>query len=163
MRIAVQLALTAMLALCASTAVAQDFDKGLSAYNAGDYQTAFNEWKPLAEQGDGDAQFNLGLMYETGDGAARDYAEAIKWYRLAARQGVTKAHNNLGLLYELGTGVLQNNVTAHMWYNIASANGNEKSAKWRDEIAAKMTPEDISKAQAMASDCISSGYENCGE
>ena len=163
MRIAVHLALTAMLALCASATVAQDFDKGLSAYNAGDYQTAFNEWKPLAEEGDPSAQFNLGLMYETGDGAARDYAEAIKWYRLAARQSVTKAQNNLGLLYELGTGVLQNNVTAHMWYNIASANGNEKSAKWRDDLAANMTPEDISKAQAMASECMSSGYENCGE
>ena len=163
MRIAVHFALTAVLALCASATVAQDFDKGLSAYNAGDYQTAFNEWKPLAEEGDADAQFNLGLMYETGDGAARDYAEAIKWYRLAARQGISKAQNNLGVMYELGTGVLQNNVTAHTWYNIASANGNEKSAKWRDEIAANMTPEDISQAQAMASECISSGYENCGE
>jgi hypothetical protein len=117
----------------------------------------------LAEQGDADAQFNLGLMYETGDGVARDYAEAIKWYRLAARQGISKAQNNLGVMYELGSGVLQNNVTAHMWYNIASANGNEKSAKWRDEIAANMTPDDISQAQAMASECISTGYEKCGE
>jgi hypothetical protein len=49
-----------------------------------------------------------------------------------------------------------------MWYNIASANGNEKSAKWRDEIASNMTPEDISQAQAMAIECMNSGYENCG-
>ena len=41
-----------------------DFDKGLTAYKNGDYATALKEWKPLAEQGDADAQTNLGLMYQ---------------------------------------------------------------------------------------------------
>jgi uncharacterized protein len=49
-----------------------------------------------------------------------------------------------------------------MWYNIASENGYKKSSEWRDEIAAKMTPEDISKAQTMARECMSSNYQNCG-
>ena len=40
-----------------------------------------------AEQGDADAQFNLGVMYETGGGVLQDYAEAVRWYRLAAEQG----------------------------------------------------------------------------
>jgi TPR repeat protein len=45
------------------------------------------EWQPLADQGDADAQFNLGVMYDRGDGIPQDYAEAAKWHRLAAEQG----------------------------------------------------------------------------
>ncbi len=63
---------------------------------------------------------------------------------------------------EYGQGVLQDNILSHMWYNIASANGTKKSSEWRDKIATKMTAADISKAQAMAKECMSSGYKNCG-
>jgi TPR repeat protein len=45
---------------------AQDFQKGYAAYNAGDYATALKEWKPLAEAGDADAQYNLGVIYDKG-------------------------------------------------------------------------------------------------
>ncbi len=50
------------------TASAADFQKGLDAANAGDFATALEEWKPLAEQGDASAQFNLGIMYANGRG-----------------------------------------------------------------------------------------------
>jgi TPR repeat protein len=85
----------------------------------------------------------------------------VKWYRLAAEQGIAVAQSNLGAMYGSGKGVPQDNVMAHMWYNIAAANGIEDASKWRDEIAAKMTSTDISKAQAMAWECMSSGYTNC--
>ena len=65
-------------------------------------------------------------------------------------------------MYEYGRGVLQNNILSHMWYNIASANGYKKSSKLRDDLAAEMTAALISKAQAMAKECMSSGYKNCG-
>ena len=141
---------------------AQDYAKGLAAAQSGDFATALKEWQPLAEQGDAYAQTNLGLMYKNGDGVVQDYAEAVKWYRLAAEQGNANAQNNLGSMYEYGRGVLQDNILSHMWYNIASANGYKKSSEWRDEIAAKMTAADVSKAQAMAKECMSSGYKNCG-
>ena len=64
-----------------------DFDKGLSAYKRGDFVTAVREWTPLAEQGDANAQTNLGVMYETGRGVPKDYNEAVRLYRLAAEQG----------------------------------------------------------------------------
>ena len=142
---------------------AQDYQKGYDAYNAGDYATVLQEWRPLAEQGNAAAQFNLGLMYYNGKGVPQDYAEAFKWWRLAAEQRDAIAQSNLGSLYEYGQGVLQDNVMAHMWYNLAAANGNEKSGEWRDEIANKMTPADIEKAQAMARECMSSGYTTCGD
>ena len=82
--------LTIMLAFLMalfSPVVAQDFQKGFAAYKAGDYATALQEWTPLAEAGDEVAQYNLGIMYENGEGVPQDYKEAVKWYRLAAEQG----------------------------------------------------------------------------
>ncbi len=52
-----------------------DFQAGFAAHNRGDYATALREFRPLAEQGDVDAQFNLGLMYSKGQGVPQDYAE----------------------------------------------------------------------------------------
>jgi len=118
--------------------------------------------KPLAEDGSQLAQFELGNMYENGRGVLQDYAEAVRWYRLAADQGNANAQSNLGIIYEYGNSVLQDNVMAHMWYNIASANGHGKAAEWRDERAGLMTAAAIEKAQAMARECMSSGYQNCG-
>ena len=60
-----------------------DYQDGLEAYERGDYATAMQEWRPLAEQGDAIAQYNFGLMYAFGQGVVQDYAEAVKWYRLA--------------------------------------------------------------------------------
>ena len=85
--------------MLATSAFAQDWDKGLDAYNAGDYATALQEFRPLAEQGHAQAQFNLGLMYDNGKGVPQDYAEAVKWYRLAAEQGYAYAQFNLGVMY----------------------------------------------------------------
>ena len=51
---------------------------------AGDFQTALKEWKPLADQGHAGAQYNLGLMYADGRGVPEDDAEAAGWLRLAA-------------------------------------------------------------------------------
>jgi len=64
-----------------------DFQDGVDAADRGDFETALREWQPLADQGDADAQFNLGVMYDSGDGIPQDYAEAAKWHRLAAEQG----------------------------------------------------------------------------
>ena len=154
--------LLAFLMTLSSTVAAQDFQKGLAAAQAGDFATAIREWTPLAEAGDEVAQYNLGVMYDNGDGVPQDYKEAVKWYRLAADQGHAEAQANLGTMYEYGNGVLQDNVMAHMWYNIASANGHDKAGGYRDERAGLMTPAAIEKAQAMARECMGSGYKKCG-
>ncbi len=60
------------------------FDEGVAAYDRGDYATAIREWRPLAEQGNADAQFFLGFMYYKGRGVPQDYAQAHMWYNLAA-------------------------------------------------------------------------------
>jgi TPR repeat protein len=62
----------AMLAMLPMGALAQDFDKGLTAYRSGDYETALQEWRPLAEQGNASAQHNLGLIYSRTEGVVQD-------------------------------------------------------------------------------------------
>ena len=147
--------------LVANPALSADFQKGLTAAQSGDYATALREWTPLAKQGNANAQFNLGLMYEKGQGVPQDYKTAVKWYRLAAEQGHANAQSNLGVKYAFGVGVLKDYVYAHMWGNIAATNGNKMGAKLRDDFEKKMTPADISTAQKLARECVRKKYKGC--
>ena len=70
---------------------AQDFQKGLSAAQAGDFATALQEWTPLADQGDASAQYNLGFMYSNGKGVLQDNVMAHMWYNTASVNGHDKA------------------------------------------------------------------------
>ena len=115
-----------------------------------------------ADQGIAPAQNQLGILHLDGQDVLQDYTLSFKWFKLAADQGNASAQSNLGVLFENGYGVLQDNIMAHMWYNIASANGKEMASEWRGELAGLMTSADISKAQAMARECMSSGYKKCG-
>ncbi len=54
--------------MLASAAIAGPYEDGHADHERGDYETALILWKPLADQGDADAQFNLGLMYAHGHG-----------------------------------------------------------------------------------------------
>ena len=156
-----KLTLALLLIFSCATAWAADFDKGLVAARAGDFVTALAEWKPLAEQGDAVAQFYLGVMYANGEGVLEDDKEAVKWFKLAAEQGYAKAQYNLGLMYDNGEGVIQDNVYAHMWCNIAASNGSENAKKGKDILAKQMTPQDISKAQDLARECVKKNYKDC--
>jgi TPR repeat protein len=114
---------TAAFLLCTAVAapvMAQDFDKGMEALRAGDYETALQEWRPLAEQGDAFAQSNLGTMYANGLGVILDDAEAANWFRLGAEQGNVGAQLKLGFMYFSGRGVIQDYAEAANWYRQAA-------------------------------------------
>jgi TPR repeat protein len=138
-----------------------DWAKGLYAYQKSDYVTAFKEWKPLAEQGDIQAQRALGHMYDASQGVIQDYRAAVKWYRLAAEQGDANAQDSLGFKYVLGDGVIKDYVRAHMWWNIAASQGFASSAKHRDGVSERMTRSQIEKAQKLARECVAKNYKGC--
>ncbi len=100
-----------------------DFYKGLAAAQSGDFATALREFRPLAEQGVADAQYNLGKMYYFGKGVPQDYKTAVKWFTLAAEQGIAGAQTNLGLMYYNGEGVPQDDKSALKWYTLAAEQG----------------------------------------
>ena len=90
---------------------------------AEDQKEEFNEIKAKAEEGDAEAQFQLGLLYDTGRGVRQNPAKAIRWYRAAADQGHAAAQNNLGLLYDYGRGISQDAAEAMRWYRSAADQG----------------------------------------
>ena len=81
------LGLTLSLLLISGMAVAADFNKGLKATQSGDFKAALTEWMSLAEQGNANAQFNLGLIYYSGNSVAKNDKTAVNWYTKAAEQG----------------------------------------------------------------------------
>lgn len=112
--------------LAGTPAFAQDYNKGVAAFQAGDYAAALQNWMPLAENEneDADAQRNIGAMYQRGLGVPQSDAEAVKWYRRAAENGHPRAQQNLGVMYEEGAGVSQDYVEAAAWYQAAAEQGN---------------------------------------
>jgi len=109
--------------LSSGLAVSADFDKGLKAYNSGDFKAALAEWSPLAKQGISKAQSNLAVMYANGEGVPQNNITAVKWLTKAAEQGQATAQHNLGFMYQNGSGVPKSYMTAVMWYTLAAEQG----------------------------------------
>lgn len=146
-------------------AMADPMADATSAYDAGDYAKAAKLFSPLAEKGNVEAQYILGVMYRAGRGVPQDFKAAKKWYQLAAEQGNALAQFNLGWMYASGKSVPRDNVRARMWFNIAIANANEEMRKEfivdRDSLAASMTADQIAKAQALAKKCTAKKFKGC--
>ncbi len=127
-----------------------DFKAGKEAYYRGDYDTALEEWRPLAEQGDAKPQNALGVLYRDGKGVPQDFREALRWFRLAAEQGHVGGQYNLGMMNENGRGVPQDYIQAHMWVILAAAQRHENARRARDRLAARMTPAQLADSQRLA-------------
>jgi TPR repeat protein len=132
-----------------------------------DYAEAAKWYRKAADQGYARAQSALGYLYANGSGAPQDYAEARKWYDKAAEQGDFPAQFWLGLGYWAGQQMPKDYVLAHMWLNLAATHSRadfaeyadmadllgeqvKSAADMRDELAAKMTPDQIAEAQRLA-------------
>ena len=112
-----------------------------------------------AEQGSPLAQYVLGALYQLGEVMPQDHTEAVNWYRRAAHQGLAVAQFALGAVYARGQGVPEDVVRAHMWLSLSAAHaaqitGGQKLARdaqqLRDDVAQKMTPEQILEAEQLA-------------
>jgi TPR repeat protein len=86
--------------------VEDEMNIAVGAYMRGDYVTALQIYRPLAEQGNATAQFALGTMYQQGQGVPQDYEQAFALFRKAADQndplGFGFAQYHLGRMYANG-------------------------------------------------------------
>ena len=80
-----RIAVAAVLLVSLAGPVRAGFDEGVAAFERGDYATALKEFRPLAEQGDADGQFNLGLMYDPGRGVTQPPTRAADGAESGAR------------------------------------------------------------------------------
>ena len=122
-----------------------------------DYAEAAKWFRLAADQGVAKAQFNLAVMYHNGLGVPQDYAMAAVFARKTADQGNAEAQGNLGTLYAGGLSVPQDYVHPYIWFNLAAAHfpatdteDRDKAVKYRDEVAALMTPGQIAEAERLA-------------
>jgi uncharacterized protein len=109
--------------VCLGVPAWADYKAGEDAYNRGDFATALREWRPLAEQGDALAQYNLGVLYRKGRGVPQDDVQARQWFEKAAAQGQAKAQYNLGTLFLNGGGVPKDYQQALRWFRMAADQG----------------------------------------
>ncbi|MGB9197426.1 MAG: GAF domain-containing protein [Terriglobales bacterium] len=106
--------------------------------------------RKLAEQGDADAEWQLGILYHNGDGVPKDDAIAVQWFERAAEQGYVNAQSTLGAYYEAGRGVPQDFSKAYTWSVLALAQGDENSKFRLQDLAARMTQPQVSAARQQA-------------
>ena len=127
-----------------------NLNKSVETHGGGACTTADLEWPSPMEHELAVAQYNLGVLYDNGQGVSQDFAEVLDLYRRAAGHCLAVAQYNLGLKYAEGDSVPPDYVQAFMWFNLASLQGYEKANKNRDIAAEKMSSEQIAEAQRMA-------------
>ena len=111
------------LSMGATSLAYADFNRGLEAYDRGDYETALTEWLIDAKQGNMLAQYRIGFIYANGEGVPKNKEEALKWYRLAAEQGYARAQYRLGLMYDFGEFVPETETEGARWILLAAEQG----------------------------------------
>ena len=89
--------------------------------------TFSNDLLSEAKNGDVLAQYNLGWMYDNGEGVVQNYEKAFEWYSKAANQGNAQAQYNLGSLYQNGQGIGKDDKKALEWYRKATNNGHSQA------------------------------------
>ena len=122
-----RMVLAAVLILGLTLPAWAGWEEAVSAIRQGDYATARDELMPLAEEGNIDAQYLLGVMYKNGEGGDEDFVEAVRWLYAAAEQGSIGAQYNLGIMYSKGMGVIRDEVQAARWFEKAARKGDSRA------------------------------------
>ena len=114
-------------------------------------QQAFAWTQKAADQGDTEAQYNLGVMYYNGDGVAQNFQQALAWYQEAATHGLAGAQFNLGLMYNKGEGVPEDGILGYAWINLAATAGNESAKMLRELLEKLLSSAELDEAQQLSS------------
>jgi TPR repeat protein len=116
-----------MLGCCSMPAKAATPEDGRRAYDAGHFTDAMGIWAELSRQGNAEAEFGLGLLYDLGNGTPENPETAFFWYKMAADAGLPEAEFNVAAMYDSGRGVVQSSGDAALWYAKAAARGHHRA------------------------------------
>ncbi len=117
------LVVSLMFPLAAQAQESDAFEKGVIAYEDGDYETAMEMWAPLAEEGSPEAQRNVAQLYRLGLGVERDNERAYELYAAAAEENLVEAQVNAAFLLLTGEGVKKDPQQAALWFAKAADQG----------------------------------------
>jgi|TARA_X000000950_G_scaffold74651_2_gene93204 TPR repeat protein len=113
-----------------SQTFADDFQRGLAAYDRGDYTAARAFWQPLADNYDLAALRNIGHMYRLGQGVAQNQEKAAHYYARAAELGFAPAQFNLAVMLHAGAGMDADKKAARQWAQRAANAGYAPAIAW---------------------------------
>ena len=144
-----------LLLLAAGTARA-DFNDGVVAYIAGDYETAYNTMISIAKTDEQNAlaQYYLGMMYLKGQGVEKNYEEAGKWFRKAAENRLPQAQYRLAELYTEGEGVPRDYEFAYIWYSVGAAHKHKLSQNAVEKARGKLSKNELTEANKLVAEFI---------
>jgi len=111
---------------------------------------SLSDLRKLADQGDAEAQWQMGVRYHNGEGVPHDDAQAMQWFLRAAEQGNVAAQSALGSYYWAGRGVPEDLSKAYFWSAIALAGGDQNSKSRLEGLASQMTRAQVSAARQQA-------------
>lgn len=114
---------------------------------AKDSALAFQWFDRAASQGHVLAMHNAAVLLAEGVHGAPDYAGAALWFKRAAEHGIKDSQFNVAILFARGLGVNQDLGESYRWFAIAANQGDPDAAKKRDDIAARLTKEQLAKEQ----------------
>jgi len=135
------------------------FERGLVAYRAGDYETAIEEFEPLAEEGNTSAQWNLYLSYEK----ENIHEKAIYWCTKLAKEGHADAQRSLGGMYYGGYGSIEENKRKAAYWYLQAAEQDDSWAQWRLGVIYELglgVLKDLEKARQLYT---KAAYQRVGE
>ncbi len=132
----------ALLALGAAGAAAADTDDDLlqasKLHRIGATAESVAIWQRLASQGQVDAQYNLGVIYQHADGVEQNFGAALRWYTLAAEQGDSEAQQAIGSMYMRGLGVKRDERAGMRWIMLRTVVAHHEhmnvAEKWKGQI-----------------------------
>ena len=111
---------------------------------------SLSDLRALADRGDSDAQWQMGVRYHNGEDVVQDDAQAVQWFLRAAEQGHVTAQATLGAYYWAGRGVPADLTQAYIWSTIALAQGDDNSKSRLEGLASQMTQAQVSAARQQA-------------
>ncbi len=137
----------------------QIHQQAAEAMKQGNFAIAYCLWHPLAEQGDQEAQYNVGWMYHNGYGLSINDSQALAWWLKAASRGSIDAHHALGELYANGQGVEKNPAIALGWFIAAALKGHNLA---KESLLAMLNGRD-SLARNVFQQLLSSNWSLLGD
>jgi len=123
-------------------ATAGPLDEARAAFKRHDYRTVVRIVRPLASQGNAQAQYELGAAYSLGMGVPHDDTMAAYWYKKAAEQDISAAQSNIGVMYAHGRGVVRDDHLALFWLRKAAERGSPQAYENLGSIYILSEPKD---------------------
>lgn len=127
----------------------EEYNRAVQLIQERKFEQALPLFTKLSNEGDKDAQNNLGAMFQYGHGVPVDIRKAAYWYLKSAQNGNSIAQHNIGIAYFYGQGVARNKVEGLAWILMSIWGGVTQSEPFANRMKAQMSQQQITAASEL--------------